>query len=141
MPVQVWVRLIAGALAAAGAIVTWKRTANKRSDLNAELADKRAKWGESLADKRAEWGSNFSDKRATWGTNFADKLSEFGHRINEAFERTFNIDDADSELGWEVLETVMRSTVSPAKGSASDIAHVIADYKALGDGRGGRHRA
>lgn len=101
MPTQAWVRLIAGALAAAGAIVTWKST-----------SDKRSKWGESLADRR----------------------SKLGQRINDAFERTFDIDDPDSERRWEMLETVVRSTLSPSKSGSDDMAQVIAD-KVLGDGQ------
>jgi hypothetical protein len=152
VPSQAWVRLIAGVLAAAGAVVTWKKTAERRSDLSEDLAGRRTEWGENLAGKRAEWGENLAgkrakwseslaDKRTTWGANFTDKRSQLGHRINDAFERTFNIDDADSELGWEMLETVVRSTVAPSKGGSSDIAHVIADYKAINNGRSGRHRA
>ncbi len=121
MPTQVWVRLVAAALAAAGAIVTWKGTADKRST-----------WSENLAGKRSTWGETFAGKRSTWG-----------HRINGAFERTFDIDDSDSERGWEMLETVVRSTLSPSKAGSDDISHVIADYKALGDGghRPGRRNA
>jgi hypothetical protein len=113
VPTQVWVKLVAAALAAAGALATWKGT-----------ADKRSKWSEDLAEKRTTWGENLAEKRTTWG-----------NRINGALERTFDIDDSDSEHGWEMLETVVRSTLSPSKGASGDISHVIADYKALGDGR------
>jgi hypothetical protein len=110
VPIQAWVRLIAGALAAAGAIVTWKST-----------SDKRSKWGEGLADRRRK----------------------LGQRVNDAFERTLDIDDAESERRWEMLETVVRSALSPSKSGSGDIAQVVADYKALGDGqrRPGRHNA
>jgi hypothetical protein len=109
VPTQAWVRLIAAALAAAGAILTWKST-----------SDKRSKWGERLANRR----------------------SKLGQRINDSFERTFDIDDADSERRWEMLETVVRSTLSPSKSGSDDIAQAIAD-KARGDGhrRPGRHNA
>jgi hypothetical protein len=60
----------------------------------------------------------------------ADKRSEWWRRTTWAFERTFSVDDAEAQLGWEVLGTLVGSTL--ATRDDSDIVQVIAEQVALG---------
>jgi hypothetical protein len=41
----------------------------------------------------------------------ADRRSEWWRRTTWAFERTFSADDAQAELGWKMLDTLLRSTL------------------------------
>ncbi|WP_454561911.1 hypothetical protein [Mycobacterium haemophilum] len=68
---------------------------------------------------------------ATWQQkNRADRRSEWWRRTTWAFERTFSSDDAQAELGWKMLDTLLRSTL--ATRDDSDIVQVIAEHAALG---------
>jgi hypothetical protein len=68
----------------------------------------------------------------TWQQkNRADKRSEWWRRITWAFERTFSEDDAQAELGWKLLSTLVRSTL--ATKDDSDVVQVIAEHVALDD--------
>lgn len=67
----------------------------------------------------------------TWQQkNRADRRSEWWRRTTWAFERTFSDDDAQAELGWKMLDTLLRSTL--ATKDDSDIVQVIAEHAALG---------
>lgn len=67
----------------------------------------------------------------TWQQkNRADRRSEWWRRTTWAFERTFSDDDAEAELGWKMLDTLLRSTL--ATKDDSDIVQVIAEHAALG---------
>jgi hypothetical protein len=68
----------------------------------------------------------------TWQQkNRADRRTEWWRRTQWAFERTFSTDDAQAELGWKMLATLVRSTL--ATKDDSDIVQVIAEHAALGD--------
>jgi hypothetical protein len=68
----------------------------------------------------------------TWQQkNRADKRSEWWRRTTWAFERTFSADDAQAELGWKMLSTLVRSKL--ATNDDSDIVQVIAEHAALGE--------
>jgi hypothetical protein len=68
----------------------------------------------------------------TWQQkNRADRRAEWWRRTRWAFERTFATDDAQAELGWKMLATLVRSTL--ATKDDSDIVQVIAEHAALGD--------
>lgn len=67
----------------------------------------------------------------TWQQkNRADRRSEWWRRTTWAFERTFGTDDAQAELGWNMLATLVRSRL--ATNDDSDIVQVIAEHAALG---------
>ena len=67
----------------------------------------------------------------TWRQkNTADRRAEWWRRTTWAFERTFSSDDAEAELGWKVLETLVESKL--ATSGESDIVQVIAEHVALG---------
>jgi hypothetical protein len=66
----------------------------------------------------------------TWQQkNRADRRSEWWRRTAWAFERTFSTDDAQAELGWEVLYTLVRSKLATT--DDSDIVQVIAQQATL----------
>lgn len=68
----------------------------------------------------------------TWQQkNRADRRSEWWRRTTWAFERTFSADDAEAELGWKVLSTLVTSRL--ATKDDSDIVQVIAEHAALGE--------
>ena len=68
----------------------------------------------------------------TWRQkNTADRRSEWWRRTTWAFERTFSTEDTQAELGWKVLDTLVRSKL--ATRDDSDIVQVIAEHAALGD--------
>ncbi|MCZ4079104.1 hypothetical protein O1W68_14230 [Rhodococcus sp. H36-A4] len=68
----------------------------------------------------------------TWQQkNSADRRSEWWRRTTWAFERTYGNTDAEAQLGWRVLETLVASRL--ATRSDSDIVQVIAEQIALGD--------
>jgi hypothetical protein len=68
----------------------------------------------------------------TWQQkNQADRRSEWWRRTTWAFERTFSVDNAEAELGWKVLGTLMGSTL--ATKYDSEIVQVIAEHAALGE--------
>lgn len=51
----------------------------------------------------------------TWQQkNRADRRSEWWRRTTWAFERTFNPDDAQAQLGWRMLEALQHSTLAQA---------------------------
>lgn len=67
----------------------------------------------------------------TWQQkNTADRRAEWWRRTTWAFERTFSSDDAEAELGWKVLSTLVESKL--ATSDESDIVQVIAEHVALG---------
>ncbi|CAJ1495581.1 hypothetical protein MU0083_001195 [[Mycobacterium] kokjensenii] len=63
----------------------------------------------------------------TWQQkNGADRRSEWWRRSAWAFERTFSADDGEAGLGWEMLDSLLRSTL--ATRDDSDVVQVIVDY-------------
>jgi hypothetical protein len=78
----------------------------------------------------------------TWRQkNDSDRRSEWWRRAAWAFERSLSDSDAEAELGWKVLGTL----VQPKLVTKSDfgVLRVIAEYVALDefDDDEGRHRA
>jgi hypothetical protein len=68
----------------------------------------------------------------TWQQkNRADRRSEWWRRTAWAFERTFSDDDDQAQLGWKMLDALLRSTL--ATKDDSDIVQVIAEHAALAD--------
>ena len=71
----------------------------------------------------------------TWQQkNRADRRSEWWRRTAWAFERTFNEDDGQAQLGWKMLDKLLKSTL--ATKDDSDIVQVIAERAALGSDAG-----
>ena len=69
---------------------------------------------------------------ATWQQkNRADRRSEWWRRTTWAFERTFSTDDLQAELGWQMLDTLVRSTL--ATKDDSEIVQMIAEHAALSE--------
>jgi hypothetical protein len=65
----------------------------------------------------------------TWQQkNSADRRSEWWRRTAWAYERTFQADDAQAEVGWKLLKTLIRSKL--ATRDDTDIAQVIAEHAA-----------
>lgn len=66
----------------------------------------------------------------TWQQkNRADRRSEWWRRTQWAFERTFSPNDAEAELGWQVLNTLIVSRLATT--DDDDIAQVIAELVSL----------
>jgi len=66
----------------------------------------------------------------TWQQkNRADRRSEWWRRTQWAFERTFSSEDDEARLGWNLLVTLMRSTL--ATSDDADIVQVIAQHATL----------
>lgn len=63
----------------------------------------------------------------------ADRRSEWWRRSAWAFERTFGDVDNQRQLGWKVLDTLLRSTL--ATRDDSGIVQVISEYLAESNGR------
>ena len=77
----------------------------------------------------------------TWHQkNIADRRSEWWRRTAWAFERSLSDDEAEAELGWKLLTSLVESRL--ATNSDSDVMRVIAEHVTLdedGDEEG-RHR-
>jgi hypothetical protein len=72
----------------------------------------------------------------TWQQkNRADRRSEWWRRTQWAFERTFSADEAEFELGWEMLTALVKSKLSTK--DDSDIVQVIAEHEAISGTRRG----
>lgn len=66
----------------------------------------------------------------TWQQkNQADRRSEWWRRTQWAFERTFNEDNVQAELGWKMLNALVSSRL--ATSDDSDIVQVIAEHSVL----------
>jgi hypothetical protein len=59
----------------------------------------------------------------------SDNQSEWWRRTAWAFECTFSVDNAEAELGWNVLATLISSKL--VTGHDSEIIQVIAEHVAL----------
>jgi hypothetical protein len=66
----------------------------------------------------------------TWRQkNTADRRSEWWRRTAWAFERSLSDNNVEAELGWKVLDALLRSTL--VTNSDSDVVQVIAEHLAF----------
>lgn len=66
----------------------------------------------------------------TWQQkNIADRRSEWWRRTAWAFERSLSDDTVEVELGWKVLDGLLKSKLA-TKGD-SDVVQVIAEHMTL----------
>ena len=68
----------------------------------------------------------------TWRQkNTADRRSEWWRRTTWAFERSLADNNVEAELGWKVLEALLRSTL--VTNSDSEVVQVMAEHVARYD--------
>jgi hypothetical protein len=97
--------------------------------LRPPLASGASTWGPLIVGVLAAIGAPVGVFFTLQQKGKSDNQSEWWRRTAWAFERTFSADNAEAELGWNVLATLTRSRLVTS--GDSEIIQVIAEHVAL----------